>query len=187
MWRASYQKGGLQIWDVPHRKRDPELNSDDFRGLVSHASKCVEPYSNYLGEPKQIPYNFGTHALSLTKPACWSLHSGSPCVPLWHNSTIDDWCVVWEGRKEAFMDPTVEGGRVWREVSFDWFKLALVVATPITRHWFRKGSREDIKSIWWKEGGCWQIVHVAVEAPQVNVHKGSATGLSELKINEILH
>lgn len=63
----------------------------------------------------------------------------SPCVPLWHNSTIDDWCVVWEGRKEAVMDPKAEGGRVWREVSSDWFKVALVIAIPITLYRLKKG------------------------------------------------
>lgn len=48
-------------------------------------------------------------------------------------------------------------------------------------------GRDDIKSIWWKEGGHRQIVQVPVDALQVHVHKGSAIGLSELKLNEILH
>lgn len=48
-------------------------------------------------------------------------------------------------------------------------------------------GRDDIKGIWWKEGGYWQIVQVPVEVLKVHVHKGSAIGLSELKINEILH
>lgn len=41
----------------------------------------------------------------------------------------------------------------------------------------------DTRNIYWEERGHRWIVHAPVGDPQVHVHKGSAIGLSESKMN----